>query len=60
MKIRLGYDIAFETPQQVTAVAMLYVHPARVPDLLEPDVLETSADVTKEEYVDSRMPCTWC
>src|SRR5882757_2664603 len=53
MKIRLGYDIAFEAPQQVAVVAMLHVHPARVPDLLEPDVLETSADVTKEEYVDS-------
>jgi transglutaminase-like putative cysteine protease len=53
MKIRLGYDIAFEAPQQVAVVAMLHVHPSRVPDLLEPDVLETNAGVSKEEYVDS-------
>src|ERR1700751_3749428 len=50
MKIRLGYDIAFETPREV---AMLHVHPSRIPDLLEPDTLETNAGVTKDEYVDS-------
>jgi transglutaminase-like putative cysteine protease len=53
MKIRLGYDITFEAPQEVAMVAMLHVHPTRVLDLLEPDVLETNAGVTKEEYVDS-------
>jgi len=53
MKIRLGYDIVFETPQPVTLVAMLHVHPSRVPDLLEPDVLKTGDDVVKDEYVDS-------
>ena len=53
MKIRLGYDIAFETPREVAMVALLHVHPSRVPDLLEPDVLETSDGVVKDEYVDS-------
>jgi transglutaminase-like putative cysteine protease len=53
MKIRLGYDIAFETPQEVAVVAMLHVHPSRIPDLRQPDVLETNAGVTKDEYVDS-------
>jgi transglutaminase-like putative cysteine protease len=53
MKIRLGYDIAFETPREVAMVAMLHVHPSRVPDLLEPDELETSVGVVKDEYVDS-------
>jgi transglutaminase-like putative cysteine protease len=53
MKIRLGYDIAFETPREVAMVAMLHVHPSRVPDLLEPDELETSDGVVKDEYVDS-------
>jgi transglutaminase-like putative cysteine protease len=53
MKIRLGYDIAFETPREVAMVAMLHVHPSRVPDLLEPDVLETNDGVVRDEYVDS-------
>ena len=53
MKIRLGYDILFETPCEVAVVAMLHVHPSRLHDLREPDVLETSAGVTKDEYVDS-------
>jgi transglutaminase-like putative cysteine protease len=53
MKIRLGYDIVFETPQEVAVVAMLHVHPTRAADLLEPDELETNAGVTRDEYVDS-------
>jgi hypothetical protein len=52
MKIRLGYDVVFATPQQVAMVAMLHVHPARTPDLLEPDLLEVNAGVVKEEYLD--------
>jgi transglutaminase-like putative cysteine protease len=53
MKIRLGYDIAFETPREVTMVAMLHVHPTRVSDLLEADVLHTNDGVAQDEYVDS-------
>jgi transglutaminase-like putative cysteine protease len=53
MKIRLGYDIAFETPREVAVVALLHVHPTRVPDLLEPDVLHTNDGVARDEYVDS-------
>jgi transglutaminase-like putative cysteine protease len=53
MKIRLGYDIAFETPHEVAMVALLHVHPSRMPDLLEPDELETNEGVARDEYVDS-------
>lgn len=53
MKIRLGYDIDFETPHDLAMVAMLHVHPTRLHDLHEPDVLETNAGVTKDEYIDS-------
>lgn len=34
-------------------VAMLHVHPTRLHDLHEPDVLETSPGVGKDEYIDS-------
>jgi transglutaminase-like putative cysteine protease len=53
MKIRLGYDMVFATPHKVAVVAMLHVHPTRMPDLLEPDFLEVNAGVVKEEYLDS-------
>ena len=53
MKIRLGYDIVFDTPAELAMVAMLYVHPSRVEDLREPDALVTSAGVEKDDYTDS-------
>lgn len=53
MKIRLGYEMVFTTPRDVAVVAMLKVHPTRIPDLLEPDVLEVNPGVTAEEYADS-------
>ena len=53
MKIRLGYDMEFETPGDLAMVAMLYVHPSRLKDLREPDLLETSAGVVKDDYIDS-------
>ncbi len=52
MMIRLGYDIAFDTPSELAMVAMLYVHPSRAADLREPDMLETSAGVVQDEYID--------
>ncbi len=53
MKIRLGYDLEFETTRDVAMVAMLYVHPSRLRDLCEPDVLELSPGIGKDDYVDS-------
>jgi transglutaminase-like putative cysteine protease len=47
MLIRLGYDIRFEMPGEVAVVALVSVHPSRVPDLSEPDtlVLDPPAEV---------------
>jgi transglutaminase-like putative cysteine protease len=39
MRIRLGYGILFDIPQEVAIVTLLNVHPSRVNDLLEPDNL---------------------
>lgn len=52
MKIRLGYEMVFATPHEVVVIAMLRVHPTRIPDLLVPDVLEANAGVVKDEYRD--------
>jgi transglutaminase-like putative cysteine protease len=52
MKIRLGYDIQFETVGAVPFVTLLNVHPSRKKDLLEPDELHTDPLVTVENYED--------
>ena len=52
MLIRLAYDIQFETPAPVAMVAMLNVHPSRIPDLLEPDVLRPEPNLETTGYID--------
>jgi len=52
MLIRLGYDIQFEIPTQVAMVALLNVHPTRVHDLLEPDVLKIEPNIPVTNYID--------
>ena len=53
MLIRLRYDIQFDIPAPLAMVALLNVHPSRVPDLLEPDVLQVEPLVDSVEYIDS-------
>jgi transglutaminase-like putative cysteine protease len=53
MLIRLGYDIQFDIPAPVAMVALLYVHPSRAQDLLEPDELQTEPALAVTNYVDS-------
>ena len=53
MLIRLGYDLQFETPCEVAIVALLNVHPSRVPDLKELDVLHTEPEVPVDTYTDT-------
>jgi transglutaminase-like putative cysteine protease len=52
MLIRLGYDIQFDIPAAVPMVAMLNVHPSRVPDLVEPDELQTEPQLEVSNYID--------
>jgi len=53
MLIRLAYDIQFDMPASVAMVALLNVHPSRVPDLLEPDELHTEPKLDVTNYIDS-------
>lgn len=52
MLIRLGYDLKFEIPAKVSILTMLYVHPSRVGDLVEPDVMRVDPGCPVEDYVD--------
>jgi transglutaminase-like putative cysteine protease len=53
MLIRLGYDLQFQIPAPVAMVALLNVHPSRVPDLLEPDELQTEPRLEVANYIDT-------
>jgi transglutaminase-like putative cysteine protease len=53
MLIRLGYDIELELLAPRTVIALLFVHPSRAADLLEPDNIQTSPGVLMDEYRDS-------
>jgi transglutaminase-like putative cysteine protease len=53
MLIRLGYDIELEISQQMAVIAVLNVHPSRISDLVEPDEIQISQQVPKDEYLDS-------
>jgi transglutaminase-like putative cysteine protease len=53
MLIRLGYDIQFDVPAPLAIVAQLHVHPSRVADLREPDVLHVDGGIPTHEYIDS-------
>jgi transglutaminase-like putative cysteine protease len=53
MLIRLGYDIELEISQQMAVIAVLNVHPSRIADLVEPDEIQISQQVPRDEYFDS-------
>jgi transglutaminase-like putative cysteine protease len=52
LKIRAGYDIAFECSHDVPMVLMLSVHPSRQTDLLSADRIRFSPNVSPETYTD--------
>ena len=54
MLIRLGYDISFKIPSPTPIIALLNVHPSRLKDLCEPDILKIEpADFNTTVYTDS-------
>ena len=53
MLIRLGYDITFQTSCEVAMVALVNVHPSRIKDLREPDVLRLEPEVPVETFADT-------
>ena len=52
LKIRAGYDIAFECYQDVPMVLLLSVHPSRERDLLTPQRIELSPGVSATQGLD--------
>ncbi|PSO33402.1 transglutaminase family protein [Bradyrhizobium sp. MOS002] len=52
MRIRAGYDIAFNCFQEVPMVLMLTVHPSRKADLLTDHSMRISPNVLAKDYTD--------
>lgn len=52
MRIRLGYDIAYQCPQPTPMLVMLRVHPSRANDLLSPDLVGVSPYAPVQSYID--------
>ncbi|GLS46193.1 transglutaminase-like domain-containing protein [Methylobacterium brachythecii] len=52
MKIRTGFDIAFESTQPTPMILMLNVHPSRKADLLTPEILRFEPDIPVRTYRD--------
>ncbi len=52
MRIRTGFDIAYETTQPTPMILMMSVHPTRMRDVLTPHVLTFDPPVQTREYRD--------
>ncbi len=53
MRIRAGYDLAYECPQPTPMLLMLSIHPSRRADLLTDDSMHFSPPVTGWDFFDS-------
>jgi transglutaminase-like putative cysteine protease len=53
MQIRLGYSIELDISEPTAVVTALNVHPSRVKDLLEPDVVQILPAVPSEDFTDT-------
>ena len=52
MKIRFGYDMAYQCPQPTPMIMTLNVHSSRVSDLLTPDYVKTDPSLDVRGYRD--------
>jgi transglutaminase-like putative cysteine protease len=52
MRIQVGYEISFDSPQPAPMILMLYLHPSRVPTTLTPDFLQVTPAQNVVEYYD--------
>jgi transglutaminase-like putative cysteine protease len=53
MNIRVGYEVAYESPRPAPMVLTLRVHPSRAADLVTPDPIFTDPAIPIGEYSDS-------
>jgi transglutaminase-like putative cysteine protease len=58
VKIRTGYDLAFECAQPLPMLAMLHIHYSRASDIIRPDHLLTDPPTPLASYRDSFG--NWC
>src|SRR5271167_3955401 len=52
MKIRAGYEISYDCSQATPMIAMLSVHPSRIPDLVTPDTIRIDPAIPANSYRD--------
>ncbi|HTZ80111.1 MAG TPA: transglutaminase family protein [Stellaceae bacterium] len=53
MRIRVGYELVYESPQPTPMLLMLSIHPSRAGDLLAPDPIRTDPEIPVAYYRDS-------
>jgi transglutaminase-like putative cysteine protease len=52
MRIRAGYDIAFQCPAPTSMLLHLNIHPSRLADLVSPDVIVSDPPLPMSAYID--------
>lgn len=52
MLIRVGFEIAFDSPEPAPMVLMLYLHPSRAATTRKPERLEVEPRIPVSEYID--------
>jgi transglutaminase-like putative cysteine protease len=53
MLIRVGFEVAFNSPAPTAMLVALYLHPSRAPTVRKPEWLKVEPLVTTSEYIDS-------